>query len=75
MAWFTSVTTVARFRFPRWRGDRLQAIRFRVRLLRAAVSRMDSLPAGFVMAVELLDRDVDWLREEESGRPVDWAGL
>lgn len=74
MAWLTSATTVARSRVARWRGDRLETARFRVRLLRAALTRVDRLPAGFIMAVELLDRDVDW-QQEEPGRAIDWASL
>lgn len=73
MAWLTSATTVARSRVLCWRGDWLEAARFRVRLLRAALTRVDNLPAGFVQAVELLDRDVDW--QQERGAAIDWASL
>jgi len=63
MARLTSVATVARSGVSRWSGERLDGARFRFRLVRAAFTRLDKLPAGFVLAVGLLDREVDWLQE------------
>jgi hypothetical protein len=67
MAWLTSVATVARSGVSRWRGERLGNARFRFRLVRAAFGRLDNLPAGFVLAAGLLDREVDWLQEPARG--------
>ena len=67
MAWLTFAATVAQFGDARRRGERLEDARFRFRLFKAAFSRRDNLPAGFVLAAGLLDHEVDWLQEPAPG--------